>query len=194
VGRVLAGIAVRIDNPDGENVGEILVRGPNVMQGYFKDPRATAGVLDEGWYRTGDLGSLDRDGFLTVCGRVKNLIVTPNGRNVYPEEVENEILKSPYIAEAVVYAHKTGTVEEEIRAILYPDFDALGEYALKTGQEELSAGELDALLRAELFSACARLASYKRVKQFTISREEFPKTTTRKIKRFEVTLNQQTEG
>jgi long-chain acyl-CoA synthetase len=125
---------------------------------------------------------------------VKNLIVTPNGRNVYPEEVENEIIKSPYIAEAVVYAHKTGTVEEQIRAILYPDFDALGEYTVKTGREELSAGELEALLRAELFSACARLATYKRVKQFMISSEEFPKTTTRKIKRFEVAFNQQTEG
>jgi long-chain acyl-CoA synthetase len=194
VGRVLAGIEVRIDNPDGENVGEILVRGPNVMQGYFKDPRATAEVLNEGWYRTGDLGSLDRDRFLTVCGRVKNLIVTPNGRNVYPEEVENEIVKSPYIAEAVVYAHKTGTVAEEIRAILYPDFDALDEYTVKTDREKLSGRELEALLRSELSSACARLATYKRVKQFTISSEEFPKTTTRKIKRFEVTFNQLTEG
>lgn len=194
VGRVLEGIEVRIDNPDGENVGEIQVRGPNIMQGYYKDLAATTDVLVEGWYRTGDLGSLDRDRFLKVCGRVKNLIVTPNGRNVYPEEVENEILKSPYIAEAVVYAHKTGPVEEQIRAILYPDFDVLGEYTQKMGKEELSAGELEALLRLELLSACARLASYKRVKQFTISSEEFPKTTTRKIKRFEVAFNQLTEG
>jgi long-chain acyl-CoA synthetase len=155
---------------------------------------ATAEVLSQGWYRTGDLGSLDRDGFLRVSGRVKNLIVTPNGRNVYPEEVENEIIKSPFIAEALVYAHKAGTVAEEIRAIIYPDRDALVEYAKKKGQEELSARELEALLRAELFSACARLASYKRVREFIVSSEEFPKTTTRKIKRFEVSFNQQTEG
>jgi long-chain acyl-CoA synthetase len=186
VGRILVGIEVRIDSPDNEMVGEILVRGPNVMQGYFKDPQATAEVLDDGWYRTGDLGSLDRDGFLRVCGRVKNLIVTPNGRNVYPEEVENEILKSPFIAEAVVYAHKTGTVEEEIRAIIYPNREALDEYAGKMGKVELSPGDVQALLRSELFTACARLATYKRVKEFIFSQEEFPKTTTRKIKRFEV--------
>jgi long-chain acyl-CoA synthetase len=186
VGRVLVGIEVRIDNSDSEMVGEILVRGPNVMQGYFKDPQATAEVLADGWYRTGDLGSLDRDGFVRVCGRVKNLIVTPNGRNVYPEEVENEILKSPYIAEAVVYAHKTGTVEEEIRAIIYPNREVLDEYAGKMGKVGLSPGEVQALLRSELLSACARLAPYKRVKEFTVSQEEFPKTTTRKIKRFEL--------
>jgi long-chain acyl-CoA synthetase len=185
VGRVLVGIEVKIDNPDNEMVGEILVWGPNVMQGYFKDPQATAEVLDDGWYRTGDLGSLDRDGFLRVCGRVKNLIVTPNGRNVYPEEVENEILKSQFIAEAVVYAHKTGTLEE-IRAIIYPNQEALDEYARKMGKEKLSSGDVQALLRTELFTACARLAPYKRVKEFIFSQEEFPKTTTRKIKRFEV--------
>jgi long-chain acyl-CoA synthetase len=167
-------------------VGEILVRGPNVMQGYFKDPQATAEVLVDGWYRTGDLGSLDRDGFLKVCGRVKNLIVTPNGRNVYPEEVENEILKSPYIAEVMVYPHKTGTVEEEIRALIYPNREALDEYAEKIGQGNLSTEAVEKFLRSELFSACTRLAPYKRVKEITVSQEELPKTTTRKIKRFVV--------
>lgn len=189
VGRVLDGIEVRIDNPDSEMVGEILVRGPNVMLGYFKDPQATEEVLSDGWYRTGDLGNLDRDGFLKVCGRVKNLIVTPNGRNVYPEEVENEILKSPYISEVVVFAHKNGMVEEEIRAIIYPNWEALGEYAGKMGKGDLSAGDMKTLLRSELFSACARLAPYKRVKEFIVSEEEFPKTTSRKIKRFEVASN-----
>lgn len=186
VGRVLMDVEVRIDNPDSELVGEILVRGPNVMQGYFKDHQATAEVLADGWYRTGDLGRLEPDGFLTVCGRVKNLIVTPNGRNVYPEEVENEILKSPYISEVAVYAHKTGTVEEEIRAIIYPNREALDEYAKKMGKGELSAGDVDALVRSELMRACARLAPYKRVKEFTVSGKELPKTSTRKIKRFEL--------
>lgn len=186
VGRVLAGIEVKIDNPDEEMVGEILVRGPNVMQGYFKDPQATAEVLVDGWYRTGDLGRLDKDGFLSICGRVKNLIVTPNGRNVYPEEVENEILKSPYIAEVVVYAHKTGPVAEEIRAMIHPNREALEEYAGKQGKGSLSGEELESLIRAEVSYACERLAAYKRVRKFTIRAEEFPKTVTRKIKRFEV--------
>ena len=186
VGRVLTGVEVKIENPDREMVGEILVKGSNVMQGYFKDPQSTAEVMVDGWYRTGDLGSLDQDGFLKVCGRVKNLIVTPNGRNVYPEEVENEILKSPYISEAVVFAHKKGMVEEEIHAIIYPNWEGLGEYAGKIGKDGLSSVDVKTLLRSELFSACERLAPYKRVKEFIVSEEEFPKTSTRKIKRFEV--------
>ncbi|MCM2358199.1 MAG: AMP-binding protein [Geobacteraceae bacterium] len=186
VGRVLAGIEVRIDNPDEEMVGEILVRGPNVMQGYFKDPQATAEVLVDGWYRTGDLGRLDKDGFLSICGRVKNLIVTPNGRNVYPEEVENEILKSPYIAEVVVYAHKTGPAAEEIRALIHPNREALEEYAGKQGKGSLSGKEMESLIRTEVSCASERLAAYKRVRKVTIRAEEFPKTVTRKIKRFEV--------
>lgn len=186
VGRVMAGVEVRIDNPDDEMVGEILVRGPNVMQGYYRDPDATGEVLVDGWYRTGDLGRLDDDGLLTLCGRVKNLIVTPNGRNVYPEEVENEILKSPFIAEVVVYPHRTGPLEEEIHAMIYPDREVLDGHAGKLGKAVLSGAEIEALIRAEVSSACERLAAYKRVRKFTIREEEFPKTTTRKIKRFEV--------
>jgi len=186
VGRVLAGIEVRIDAPNGEMVGEILVRGPNVMQGYFKDPQATTENIVGGWYRTGDLGRLDDDGFLSICGRVKSLIVTPNGRNVYPEEIENEILKSPYIAEVLVYAHKYGPAAEEIRAVARPNQEALDEYASKQRRAPLSGRETETLMREEIFSACERLAPYKRVKHITIRHEEFPKTTTRKIKRFEL--------
>ena len=185
-GRVLAGIDVRIDTHDVELVGEILVRGPNVMQGYFKNPRATAEVIVDGWYRTGDLGRFDDDGFLSICGRVKSLIVTPNGKNVYPEEVENEILKSPYVAEVVVYAHKNDPVMEEIRAVVYPNREALEEYAAHQGEVSLSGAQVESLLRGEVTRACQKLAAYKLVKKVTISDEEFPKTTTRKIKRYEV--------
>jgi len=187
VGRVLSGIEVRIDSPTGEMVGEILVKGPNVMQGYFKDPHATSEtIVDGGWYRTGDLGRLDDDGFLFICGRVKSLIVTPNGRNIYPEEVENEILKSPYIAEVLVYAHKSGPVAEEIRAVVRPNQQELDEHAAKQGRAPFSGSEVESLIRREIFGACEKLAPYKRVKSITIRNEEFPKTTTRKIKRFEL--------
>jgi long-chain acyl-CoA synthetase len=186
VGRVLSGIEVRIDAPNGEMAGEILVRGPNVMQGYFKDPHATSEAIVDGWYRTGDLGHLDDEGFLFICGRVKSLIVTPNGRNIYPEEVENEILKCPYIAEVLVYAHKNGPVAEEIRAVVRPNQEALDEYAVKQGRAPLSGSEVESLIRGEISSACEKLAPYKRVKSITIRLEEFPKTTTRKIKRFEL--------
>ena len=186
VGRVLPSIEVRIDAPGEGMVGEILVKGPNVMKGYFRDPHATEEVIVDGWYRTGDLGRLDCDGFLFICGRVKSLIVTPNGKNVYPEEVENEILKSPYVAEVVVYAHRSGPVAEEIRAAVYPNREALEEYATDQGKASLSELEVETFLRTEVARSCEKLAAYKRVKKITICAEEFPKTTTRKIKRFEV--------
>ena len=186
VGRVLPGVEVRIDAPDAGMVGEIQVRGPNVMQGYFKDPLASSEAIIDGWYRTGDLGRLDCDGFLSICGRVKSLIVTPNGKNVYPEEVESEILKSPYVAEVVVYAGRSGPVHEEIRAVVHPNREALEEYAAHRGKGSLSGADLEALLRGEVARACEKLAAYKRVMKVTVSDEEFPKTTTRKIKRFEV--------
>ena len=186
VGRVLAGVDVRIDAPGVGMVGEILVRGPNVMKGYFKDPHATAEAIVDGWYRTGDLGQLDSDGFLSICGRVKSMIVTPNGKNVYPEEVENEILKSPYITEVVVYAHRIDPVTEEIRAVVYPNREALEESTVAQGKASFTDADVESLLRGEITRACEKLAAYKRVKKVTVWDEEFPKTTTRKIKRFEV--------
>jgi long-chain acyl-CoA synthetase len=186
VGRLLKDIEVKIDSPDEEMVGEILVKGPNVMQGYYRNHQATNEALVDGWYRTGDLGRLDSDGFLSILGRVKNLIVTPNGKNVYPEEVENELIKSPYIAEALVYGQGIGPVTEEIHAKIYPDREALEAYDRKQGENSMTAVELESLLRVEVSAACERLAVYKRVRKFTICEDEFPKTTTRKVKRCEV--------
>ena len=186
VGRMLPGIQVRIEAPNEDRVGEIVVTGPNIMQGYYKNPQATADVLKDGWYRTGDLGRIDQDGFLSICGRVKNLIVTPNGKNVYPEEVENELLKSPYIAEAMVYGHRVGAVAEEVHAVIYPNQEELENFAGKRGKGALTVLELEQLIRDEVLAAGRSLADYKRVKRFTIREDEFPKTTTRKIKRFAV--------
>jgi len=186
VGLPIEHVEVRIDAPNAEGVGEILVRGPNVMQGYYKNPQATAEVLQKGWYRTGDLGRIDAQGFLSICGRVKNLIVTPNGKNVYPEEVENELLKSPFIAEAMVYGHKVGPAAEEVHALIYPDQEALDGHCRKLGKAPMRVKDVEELLRGEVLTACSRLADYKRVRKFTIREDEFPKTTTRKIKRFAV--------
>jgi long-chain acyl-CoA synthetase len=186
VGRVLPGVSVRLDNPNEENVGEIVVKGPNVMQGYYKNPQATAEVLQDGWYRTGDLGRLDADGYLTICGRVKNLIVTPNGKNVYPEEVENELLKRPFIAEVMVYGHKVAPLAEEVHAIIYPNQEEIDDYGRKRDKGPMTVADVEALIRAEVQAACNGLADYKRVKKFTLREDEFPKTTTRKIKRFVV--------
>jgi long-chain acyl-CoA synthetase len=186
VGPVMEGIEVRINQPNEDGAGEILVRGPNVMQGYFRNPQATEEALAGGWYHTGDLGRLDRDGFLYICGRVKNLIVTPNGKNVYPEEVEIELLKSPFIAEAMVYGHKIDAVSEEVHAIIYPNQEALHDHERSRRGGPLSENDVEALIRREVLAAGRNLADYKRVKKFTLREDEFPKTTTRKIKRFAV--------
>jgi long-chain acyl-CoA synthetase len=186
IGRLLDRVEVQIDGQNDEGVGEIVVKGPNVMQGYYKNPQATAEVLSHGWYRTGDLGFLSADGFLTISGRVKNLIVTPNGKNVYPEEVENELLKSRFIAEVMVYGHKVGTASEEIHAIIYPDQEALDNQCRIDGNGQMSETDVEALMRIEVQKLCNGLADYKRVRKFTIREDEFPKTTTRKIKRFAV--------
>ncbi|HIJ95702.1 MAG TPA: AMP-binding protein [Desulfuromonadales bacterium] len=185
VGRLLERVQVRITEPNEDGIGEILVKGPNVMQGYYKNPRATAEVLSDGWYHSGDLGSLSQDGFLTISGRLKNLIVTPNGKNVYPEEVEIELLKSPLIAEVMVYGHKVGTAEE-VHAIIYPQQEALDNHGRITGNCSMSEADVEALLREEVQTRCRQLADFKRVRKFTLREDEFPKTTTRKIKRFAV--------
>ena len=184
VGRVLEDVEIKIDNPNAEGEGEILVKGPNVMLGYYKNDKATAEVFNAGWYRTGDLGRLDEDKMLTICGRVKNLIVTPNGKNVYPEEVENQLLKSPYIAEIMVYGHKVGPTAEEVYAIIFPEEEALFTLAKEQKGDALTAAEIEALIRKEVLTYGKDLADYKRVKKFTLREDEFPKTTTKKIKRY----------
>ena len=184
VGKVLDDVEVRIDKPNADGEGEILVKGPNVMLGYYKNKRATDDVLNEGWYRTGDLGRFDKDGMLSICGRVKNLIVTPNGKNVYPEEVENQLLKSPYIAEIMVYGHKVGVTAEEVYAVVFPDEEALFALAKEQNEGPLSAAQIEELIRKEIQAYSRDLADYKRVKKFTLREDEFPKTTTRKIKRY----------
>ncbi|MDW7756891.1 MAG: AMP-binding protein [Desulfuromonadales bacterium] len=157
-----------------------------VMKGYFKNTTATDEVLQEGWYATGDLGKIDAEGYLSICGRVKNLIVTPNGKNVYPEEVENELLQSPYIAEVMVYGHKVDANAEEVHASIFPDQEAVDNYAREKGISPMSTEQVEKLIREEVLEAGKRLADYKRVKKFTVREDEFPKTTTRKIKRFAV--------
>lgn len=184
VGQVLEDVEVRIDRPNADGEGEIVVKGPNVMLGYYKNDKATSEVLNDGWYRTGDLGRVDGEGMLSICGRVKNLIVTPNGKNVYPEEIENQLLKSPYIAEIMVYGHKISATAEEVYAVIFPDEEQLFTLAKERENKPLSADEIEELIRKEVLAYGKDLADYKRVKKFTLREDEFPKTTTRKIKRY----------
>jgi long-chain acyl-CoA synthetase len=194
VGEILDDVEVRIDKPNADGEGEIWVKGPNVMLGYYNNEKATSEVLSEGWYRTGDLGRIDEDNMLSICGRVKNLIVTPNGKNVYPEEIENHLLKSPYIAEIMVYGHKISATAEEIYAIIFPEEEALFALSKEQNNGPMAAAEIEALIRKEILTYGKDLADYKRVKKFTLREDEFPKTTTRKIKRYVVEPEISTSG
>ncbi|MCH7760793.1 AMP-binding protein [candidate division TA06 bacterium] len=178
IGKALPGVEVKIANPDEKGVGEIIARGPNIMEGYYEDPDKSKEVLREGWLYTGDLGWQDRDGYFYIAGRSKNVIVTKAGKNVYPEEVEEELLRSPYIAEVMVYGKSNPeTKREEVHAIIYPNYEELEKG--NTKDEEVIR-----IIDAEIKKHCDKLADFKRVKDFEIRKEEFPKTSTRKIKRF----------
>jgi long-chain acyl-CoA synthetase len=183
-GLVLPDFAVQIDSPDENGVGEVWLRGPAVMTGYYQNERETKKALTEdGWLRTGDSGYFDRDGYICICGRIKNLIVTSAGKNVYPEEIESLLSASPYILEALVKAmtnEKTG--KEEIGAVVVPDMEYFrgewGEGAVARRKE------IAGLVTEEVRRICDRLAEYKRVKNVVVQWEEFSKTSTRKIKRY----------
>ena len=180
VGPVIPGGEIKIDEPDEDGIGEILYRGPNVMLGYYNMPEKTAEVIDEeGWFHTGDLGFLDREGWLYITGRRKNVIVTKTGKNIYPEEMEMYINRSKYVEESMVYG-----VEEDddtyIGAQVRPAYDVIFEEFGKDYGEE----NIQKLIKKAIADINMQLPSYKRVKRFVVRSEEFVKTTTKKIKRF----------
>ena len=131
VGQVLPGVSIRIANVDEHGIGEIQVRGDNVMMGYYHDEASTEEAFEDGWYRTGDLGYLDEDGFLFITGRKKNLIILANGENVSPEELEQLILRIPEVAEVVAYEE-----DKAITAEIFPDETELSEAEARKAIEE----------------------------------------------------------
>lgn len=183
VGPPLPEIDVRIDDPDEQGIGEIVVKGPNVMIGYHNAPEITAEVLSrDGWFRTGDYGYLDRDGFLFVTGRKKNVIVAKNGKNVYPEELESKLCRSGLVAECMVFGKESELKGEEIWAIVFPNRDRLIAMAEEQGQPLTEEFAVD-VVRREINALNASQAIYKRISNFILRESELPKTTTKKIKR-----------
>lgn len=183
-GLVIPGVEIRFRE------GEILVRGDNVMKGYYLNPAATEEAFEEGWLRTGDLGHLDEDGFLFISGRKKSVIVTPNGKNVYPEELEAILNESPYVLESLVWGGAEADPSRvEVEAILVPDTDAFDR---ELGPRHYDAAKIREILGEEVKKCNAQVAQYKRIKKFTIRQSEFEKTTTRKIKRYLYTAKKTT--
>ena len=185
VGPVLPGVSVRIENPDIEGNGEIISRGPNVMKGYFNNPEATAEVLsDDGWFRTGDYGHIDDDGYLFITGRKKNVIIAKNGKNVYPEEIELKIGQDLNILECMATGKKTETKGEEIWLIIVPNMEKFIEYA-EENNFSLTTEYLAEYMRKVVRDFNLSQPLYKRIARFIIREDEFPKTTTRKVRRKE---------
>jgi long-chain acyl-CoA synthetase len=184
VGPPIPGVEIFIDQPGPDGVGEVLARGENVMQGYYGDPHTTARVMAGDFFRTGDLGRLDADGYLYICGRSKSMIATGSGKKIYPEEVEAALLASPYIVESLVYGKRDPrTSHEDVCAILYPDWARL-EAQLNVPAGTVAEDQAKAFLKTEVARVCQQLADFKRVRDFSLRREDFPRTTTAKIKRF----------
>jgi long-chain acyl-CoA synthetase len=181
VGPALPGIDVRIDHPGADGIGEIAVRGPMVMKGYWKRPDESAAVLKEGWLLTGDLGSIDSDRHIHVVGRSKNVIISGAGKNIYPEEVESVLNAQPGVAESMVYGTtRPGKTGELVAAIIVPD----REWFAATGPEILSHPRLlREALDTAVRDACAQMAPYKRIVQWDLREIAFDKTSTRKIRR-----------
>ncbi len=180
VGPTVSTGQAKIADPDSDGIGEILFQGPNVMLGYYQMPEKTAAAIDEdGWFHTGDLGFIDKEGWLYITGRCKNVIVTKTGKNIYPEEVEMYINRSRYIAESLVHG-----VEEDddtyVSAQIRPAYDIIAE---EFGGD-LSEEEMQKLMKKAIADVNSGLPVYKRVKRFAVRSEEFVKTTTQKIKRF----------
>lgn len=185
VGIPLEGVEVKIlKENDSAQDGEILTRGPHVMKGYYKNPARTGEVIKDGWLYTGDTGYFDRDGFLYISGRLRNLIVLGDGKKVFPEEVEEVIGRSPYIKEICVLS-KLATQGahqgyEEVYAVIVPNFDTFKQ------DERDNEQKIKERMSLEIKRLSENLAEYKRIRDFEIWRQELPKTTSKKIKRKEI--------
>lgn len=174
-GKAAPRMEVRIDSPGPQNiVGEILTRGDNVMLGYYKNPEATAQILDaDGWLHTGDLGVMDEEGNVTIKGRSKNMLLGPSGQNIYPEEIEEKLNNLPFVAECIVIQQN----DNKLVALIYPDF----EDAYSQG---MSDSDIEAAMEENRTTLNAELPAYSQISRIKIYPEEFEKTPKKSIKRF----------
>jgi len=181
IGRKIANIEVRIAEPDAQGVGELQVRGPVVMKGYFGDVEATREAFDGEWLRTGDLASIDGEGYLTIRGRKKALIVNREGKNIYPEEVESVIARDPLVADVIVLGYTVGGVPgERVGAIVAPNPDAVRQLC---GGEEPAWVQVERLVGEAVRRQCESLAEYKHPRKIAVCREPLERTSVQKVRR-----------
>ena len=173
-GKAASRMEVKVDSPDPENVaGEIICRGTNMMLGYYKNPEATAQIIDaNGWLHTGDLATMDAAGYITVRGRSKNMLLTASGQNIYPEEIESKLNNMPYVSESLIVLQN-----EKLVALIYPDFDE----AFANG---LHQDDIEKVMETNRNELNAQLPQYCQITKIKIHFEEFEKTAKKSIKRF----------
>ncbi len=178
-GVAVPGVQLKIDNPNDEGVGEILAKGDNIMLGYYNDPEATAEVFRDGWFCTGDLGYINDEGDLFIKGRIKNVIVTENGKNIYPEELETRLSEYPEIGEVLVYGAKENG-ESFVKARVFPNLDYLKQKFGRQPSEE----ETEKAVKGAIKAVNKKIPGYKHIKTVEVLDNALEKTTTQKIKRF----------
>jgi long-chain acyl-CoA synthetase len=173
-GKPIEGMEMKIVSPDPQHVvGEILCRGKYVMTGYYKNPKATAQALDkDGWLHTGDLGLIDKNGFLFIKGRSKNMLLSSNGQNIYPEEIEDKLKTLPYVSECLVVQK-----ESKLVALIYPDFE-------QTFADKMDNAAIEKVMEQNRITLNSMLPAYSAISKVKIIPEEFEKTPKRSIKRF----------
>lgn len=179
IGPVLSNVEVEIDSPNEEGIGEIKVKGPSVMVGYYENQEATDEVLKDGWFYTGDLGYQDSEGFLYITGRKKDVIVLKNGKNVFPEELETLINRLPFVEESMVFAKESAADLTLCAKVVYN----LEELTSLFGDRPKE--EYHELVWQEIKNINKTLPQYKYIKELMLTDEPLIKTTTRKVKRHE---------
>ena len=183
VGHLLPGMEVKIEDKNEEGIGEICLKGANIMMGYYNMPEETAKVIQDGWFHTGDLGYVDEDDFIYITGRKKNVIITANGKNVFPEELEYYLGRSAFVSESMVWAQEDSSGQDTvIVATIKPDMEEVEGAIGKEASED--PAQVEKLLWAEVDKINESLPLFKKIKKITVRREEFQKTTGKKIKRF----------
>ena len=180
VGLVLENLEAKIKEPDANGIGELIVKGPSVMLGYYKNEEKTNEVLKDGWFSTGDFGYFDDDGFLYITGRKKDIIVLKNGKNVYPQEIEFLINKIPYVVESLVYSREQSKTDTMLCAkIVYDEERIKQQFGEKTEEEYRN------IIWNEIKQINKNLPIFKHIKHIIITTNPLEKTTTQKVKRYE---------
>ncbi len=180
VGKPIKNVEIKIEGRDEQGIGEVLIKGPNVMLGYYKNEEATKEVLVDGWYHTGDLGYLDKDGFLYITGRKKNVIVQKNGKNIFPEELEVLINHIPFVKESIVYGRPTWDNDLDICVKIVYDKDEIKAVHGYKSEEDILKDMKEAIAKIN-----ENMPPYKHIRDVIVTSEELIKTTTAKVKRHE---------